>query len=53
MTVTGLNGITYRLSQAPISGGGEGYIHSAVISRIAKVYKPGILTPDLENKLKK
>ena len=49
--VTGKNGITYRLDTTPIGSGGEGDVFHAYITKVAKVYKPGVMTKELENKL--
>ena len=52
MTVTGRAGTTYHIVATPIGSGGEGDIFRAHITRIAKIYKPGVLTRELEKKLK-
>ena len=50
MTLTGKTGIVYRLNTTPI--GGEGDIFHAYITKVSKIYKPGVMTRELENKLK-
>ena len=41
MTMTGLNGTTYRLGSSKIGSGGEGDIYSvAGMDCVAKIYKP-------------
>ena len=54
MNLTGINGTTYTLDQKPIGSGGEGDVFHAhiITTRIAKIYKPGVLAQELENKLK-
>ena len=53
MTMTGMHGTTYRLDPTPIGSGGEGEIHSVNgMDYIAKIYKSGVLTRELEQKLK-
>ena len=53
MTVTGLNNTTYKLNPIPIGSGGEGDIYDIYGSdRVAKIYKPGTMSKDLEEKLK-
>jgi|GEM_PF-541148 len=57
MTVTGMNGATYILNPTPVSSGGEGDIFRVVFNKdapahVAKIYKPGVATPELEAKLK-
>ncbi|MDR2571691.1 MAG: hypothetical protein LBD23_15550 [Oscillospiraceae bacterium] len=48
----GLHGVRYRLDTAPIGSGGEGDVYRAYTNiKIAKIYKPGTLTPELEEKL--
>ena len=51
MTATGKNGIKYRLDTTPIGSGGEGDIFHAYITKVAKIYKPGAVTSELEKKL--
>jgi len=54
MTLTGLTKTTYNLSPTPLGSGGEGDIYNIKNdnSKVAKIYKPGILTSELEQKLK-
>ena len=52
MTLTGLNKTMYSLEQPPIGSGGEGNVFRALIIKIAKIYNPGIMTEELEQKLK-
>ena len=54
MTATGINGATYRLNPTPIGSGGEGDIYriSGTAGKVAKIYKPGAMSQDLEEKLK-
>ena len=53
MTVTGMNGTTYNLSSIPIGSGGEGDIYSVTgMDCVAKIYKAGALSAELEEKLK-
>jgi len=51
MMVTGINGISYRLDPTAVGSGGEGDIYHAFITKVAKVYKPGVLTQELKDKL--
>ena len=53
MKVTGLNGATYLLNPAPIGSGGEGDIYrvSGSTGKAAKIYKPGVLSNELAEKL--
>ena len=53
MTVTGLYGTTYQLEQTPIGSGGEGDIYNIRgMDYVAKIYRAGTLTRELEEKLK-
>ena len=52
MIVIGITGTQYNLDSTPIGSGGEGAIFHAYITRAAKVYKPSVLTQELESKLK-
>ena len=54
MTLTGINRTTYRLGTAAIGSGGEGDIYSVLgmEGKVAKIYKPGAMTDELEEKLK-
>jgi alpha-tubulin suppressor-like RCC1 family protein len=52
MTVTGINGISYRLDTSPIGSGGEGNVYLAFITKVAKIYKPDMSVQELEEKLK-
>ena len=54
MTLIGNNGTVYRLDPTPIGSGGEGdiYLVRNEEGRVAKIYKPGALTPELAEKLK-
>ena len=52
MTLKGITGTAYRLDPAPIGSGGEGDVHRASITKIVKLYKPGVMTTELENKLR-
>ena len=54
MTLTGLTGTTYTLDPTPIDSGGEGDIYRASIItvKIAKMYKQGLLTQEMEEKLR-
>ena len=52
MTLTGQNKTKYSLEQTPIDSGGEGDIYRGFITKIIKVYKPGVVTQELTNKLK-
>lgn len=53
MTVIGINGTTYRLDSNMLSRGGEGDIYSVRgMDYVAKIYKDGVLSPELMEKLK-
>ena len=52
MTITGMNGTKYNMDKNPIGSGGEGDVYRAFIPKMIKVYKPGIMTQELEKKLK-
>ena len=53
MIVSGINGKTYHLSPTPINSGGEGDIHSVQgMDYVAKIYREGALSHELEQKLK-
>jgi len=53
MTLTGINRTTYRLDPTPIGSGGEGDIYSVLgMDYVAKIYKTGALSRELEEKLK-
>ena len=52
MTVTGLNKTIYNLEPTPVGSGGEGDVFRVFITKMFKVYNPGIMTQELENKLK-
>ena len=53
MTVTGINGTTYRLNAIPIGSGGEGDIYSVIgMDYVAKICRAGALSNELEEKLK-
>ena len=52
MKLTSASGTSYKLDSAPIGTGGEGDVFVAYITKIAKIYKPGVVTNELENKLK-
>ncbi|MDR2590825.1 MAG: hypothetical protein LBC71_07565, partial [Oscillospiraceae bacterium] len=54
MTVTGLNGTKYQLDSTLLSDGGEGEIYRILggsDKKVAKIYKQGITTDALEEKL--
>jgi len=53
MTVTGVIGATYTLDPNPVGSGGEGDVFNVLgmDSQVAKIYKPGVLTQELEEKL--
>ena len=51
MTATGKNGISYRMDSTPIGSGGEGDVFHAYITKVGKIYKPGVMTPELQRKL--
>jgi len=50
--MTGINGTAYIMDSTALGSGGEGSIYRAFVTRVAKVYKPDIMTQELENKLK-
>ena len=52
--VSGISSATYRLDTAPIGSGGEGDIFPVQgdASRVAKIYKSGAVSSELEEKLK-
>jgi len=52
MTLSGLTGTTYSLDSAPIGSGAGGDIYRALIVKVAKKYKVGMLTQELEEKLR-
>ena len=52
MIATGINGTTYNLDTTSVGSGGEGSVFRAYITKMVKVYKPGIMTHELERKLK-
>jgi serine/threonine protein kinase len=53
MTTTGMNGTKYNLNPTPIGSGGEGDIYAVHgMDYVAKIYKTGVLTSELERKLK-
>ena len=52
MTLKSSSGTSYKLDSTPIGTGGEGEVYFAYITKIAKIYKPGVVTKELENKLK-
>jgi serine/threonine protein kinase len=53
MTLTGINGTVYRLDSTPIGSGGEGDIYNVLgMDYVAKIYKSGVLSRDVEEKLK-
>ena len=56
MTVTGRTGTeyrTYRLEPTPIGSGGEGDVFCVIgMDKVAKIYKPGVLTKAIEEKLR-
>ena len=54
MNLTGLTGATYRLANTPIGGGGEGDIFPIPgnSGRVAKIYRAGVVSKELEEKLK-
>ena len=52
--MTGLTGKLYRLDDVPMGSGGEGNIYRIVgtENKVAKIYKTGTLTQELEEKLR-
>ena len=51
MKVTGINA-TYRLGANPIGSGGEGEVYKVARKNyVAKIYRPGIISDELEEKL--
>ena len=54
MTVSGISGATCRLESSSIGSGGEGDIFPVQGdgSRVAKIYKSGAVSSELEEKLK-
>jgi DNA-binding helix-hairpin-helix protein with protein kinase domain len=54
MIVTGLQGAQYNLDSKRLSDGGEGEIFRVLggSNRVAKIYKPGVPSKELEEKLK-
>ena len=54
MILTGLTGAAYRLANTPIGSGGEGDIFPVLgnSGRVAKIYKAGVISSGLEEKLK-
>jgi alpha-tubulin suppressor-like RCC1 family protein len=52
MTLTGIHNSIYRLEATPRGSGGEGDVYHAYTNvKIAKIYKPGMLTSEFEEKL--
>ena len=54
MTFTGSSGVRYQLDAKPLSDGGEGTIYRVLggtDKKVAKIYKPGVLTNELADKL--
>ncbi|MDR2571692.1 MAG: hypothetical protein LBD23_15555 [Oscillospiraceae bacterium] len=54
MTLSGLNKTSYTVDSTSIGSGGEGDIYRAYTLdvKVVKIYKPGMLTTELEKKLK-
>ena len=53
MNMTGMNGTTYRLGTTPVGSGGEGDIYGVSgTDQVAKIYRDGFLTRELEAKLR-
>jgi uncharacterized protein YjdB len=55
MKVTGLSGTNYQLASNYFNDGGEGYIYRIACGahkKVAKIYKSGVSTHELEEKLK-
>ena len=55
MKLKGINQTVYTLAHTPISSGGEGDIYvvrGEDINKVAKIYKPDVMTGELEEKLK-
>ena len=53
MTVAGINGTNYSLNPTPIGSGGEGDIFGVIGQNyVAKIYRAGVLSSELEEKLK-
>ena len=55
MNVTGLTEAKYQLDSKHLVSGGEGSIYHVIKGRnnkLAKIYHPDIITPDLEEKIK-
>ncbi|MCL1882658.1 MAG: LysM peptidoglycan-binding domain-containing protein [Defluviitaleaceae bacterium] len=53
MTLSGMNGAKYNLDLTPIESGGEGDIYDVRgMKYVAKIYKLGLLSTDIEEKLK-
>ena len=52
MKPRGIKGTTYTLGENPVGSGGEGNVYHAYVTNMVKVYKPGVMTRELENKLR-
>ena len=55
MTVIGITGTEYQLDTKPLSSGGEGDIYHVLgdtDKKLAKMYRPNAISPELEEKLK-
>ena len=53
MTLTGMKGTAYNLSSTPLGSGGEGDVYSVSgMDYVAKIYKAGCITGELEEKLR-
>ena len=51
MKLFGKSGTAYTLEKTPFGSGGEGDVYRAFITKIVKLYKPGVVTEELKNKL--
>ena len=52
MKLKGLSKSIYNIDSSLLGSGGEGDVYKAYVPRAAKIYKPSVITPELESKLK-
>ena len=48
----GIKEAKYTMETTPVGSGGEGDVFRVFVTKMGKIYKPGVMTQELEQKLK-
>ena len=52
MVATGISGTKYSIDGTMVGSGGEGDVYRCFITKMVKLYKPGVVSLELEQKLR-